>query len=184
MKIYTKSGDQGDTGLLGAVRVPKDHVAIQVCGELDETNCAIGVALAEELDGGLRKNLSRIQEELFELGARIASVFSEKRKQKKFDLGQITILEQTIDELEAHLPALDAFILPGGCRVGAALHLARTVCRRAERGLVTMSRELGLGEKFSSELIYLNRLSDLLFVMARSANHHANCHEQKWLPQA
>jgi cob(I)alamin adenosyltransferase len=182
MKIYTKSGDQGDTGLLGAVRVSKDHIAVQVCGELDETNCAIGIALAEELDNDLRQSLSRIQAELFVLGARIASIFSEKRQHAGVDAAQIAWLEQKIDELEPHLPALDAFILPGGCRAGAALHLARTICRRAERTLVTMSRELGLGAKLSNELIYLNRLSDLIFVMARTVNHQANRQEQKWLP--
>lgn len=177
MKIYTKTGDQGETGLLGGLRVTKDHPAIWVCGELDETNSALGMARSLGLSPDLETAIQLVQQQLFQLGARVAGW----RASETVQLEQaVAAQEDLIDLLEAELPPLDAFILPGGSPQGAALHMARTICRRAERRLVTLRQTSNSPAEFAVELIYLNRLGDLLFVMARVENHRRQQPETRW----
>lgn len=178
MKIYTKTGDQGETGLLGGLRVHKDHPVIWVCGELDETNCALGAARSLGLTTELDAAIEKIQQQLFQLGARIAGWKSSSTVHLEQAIAE---QEQLIDSLEQTLPPLDAFILPGGSPQGAALHLARAVCRRAERRLVALRQTSGSPGELAVELVYLNRLSDLLFVMARAENHRRQQPETRWL---
>jgi len=188
MKIYTRSGDKGETGLLGAVRVPKSHLVIEVCGTVDETNCHLGCAIASwnqmdrVADGpDPREVLTQIQSEMFDLGSRIAAALSLETKTAPVqqDSQSIERLERWIDSFDSQLPPLQTFILPSGSPVGCHLHLARTVCRRAERRLVSLM-ESGIERDLSADLIYLNRLSDLLFVMARFCNQTAGCTETPW----
>lgn len=168
MKIYTKKGDQGSTYLFGGGPFPKDALRIQAYGTVDELNSFLGCAIAEVSDPGLRDQLQRIQKELFVLGAELASVNpDEKMKAGFLQNSHITALEKAMDAWEANLAPLKQFILPGGGRGASQLHLARTVCRRAERWLVGLSRQ----EEVRSEcVVYLNRLSDYLFMAAREAN--------------
>jgi len=188
MKIYTRSGDKGETGLLGAIRVPKSHLVIEVSGTVDEVNCILGCAIAEmnrldqsEDDPDPGKVLTQIQSELFDLGSRVAASLSTETKTAPVQLDPKSIerLEGWIDGFDSQLPPLQNFILPSGSPAGCQLHLARTVCRRAERRLVSLM-ESGIERDLSSDLIYLNRLSDLLFVMARFANQTAGCTETPW----
>ena len=180
MKIYTKTGDKGDTSLFGGQRVPKDALRIEAYGTVDELNSMLGIVRAdnntEELDG----ILERVQNQLFDVGADLATPRSVTGKNvKRIDLKHSHHLEKRIDQLETHLKPLKAFVLPGGSPVAARLHFARTVCRRAERAVVRLSRNEDIGDSIT---IYLNRLSDLLFVMARYANHVAKVPETKWKP--
>jgi cob(I)alamin adenosyltransferase len=189
MKIYTKTGDDGSTGLLGGTRVPKDHLRVAAYGDVDELNALLGVvkaSAAAEGAGGpargaaLSALLGRIQRELFALGAQLAdptSKVASRKTKARIRLAHTRRLEKAIDAAEKGLPALTAFILPGGTPLGAHLHLARTVCRRAERAMVTLHRDTPLDPRL---LEYLNRLSDLLFVLARAANHHASRREDRW----
>ncbi|MFO0455667.1 MAG: cob(I)yrinic acid a,c-diamide adenosyltransferase [Planctomycetota bacterium] len=178
MKIYTKTGDRGETGLLGGLRVAKDHPVIWVCGELDETNCALGTARSLGLTPDLDQAVEKIQQQLFQLGARVAGWRSSQTVQLE---EAIADQERLIDLLEQELPPLDAFILPGGSPQGASLHLARAVCRRAERRLVALRQTSDSPDELAVELVYLNRLSDLLFVMARVENHRRQQPETRWL---
>jgi len=187
MKIYTRTGDDGETGLLGGVRVSKSHLAIEVCGSLDETNSLIGVAISH-LDAAItddnrlpaiREGLTQIQNDLFDLGSRIAACQSNSARAAYFSAERSNQLERWIDQLQSELPELTAFILPGGHVVGANLHLARSVCRRAERGLVALL-DTDLKTDLKTELIYLNRLGDLLFVLARFTNQAAGVGETQW----
>jgi cob(I)alamin adenosyltransferase len=177
MKIYTKTGDDGETGLFGGPRVRKDHVRIECYGTVDELNAVVGVirthAVAPELDA----LLVRIQNELFDLGALLASPEPEKFGIVGPGDKQIAALEQAIDRYEADLEPLRQFILPGGTPAAAQLHFARTVCRRAERLLVTLSAVETIAP---GALIYLNRLSDLLFVLARWANRQTGVGDVPW----
>ena len=198
MKIYTKTGDQGETGMLGGVRISKSSVAIDVTGGLDETNSLLGVVasqLPEQTDAQLSgliaisEKLHQIQNDLFDLGSRISACLSESAKAIEFLPTRAHVLESWIDQLQADLPELTAFILPGGCPAGSFLHQARAVCRRTERDLVSLAgADLNWpspgesGQRLSTELVYLNRLSDLLFVMARSVNHQIGCQETQWRP--
>ncbi len=179
MKIYTKTGDNGTTGLLGGTRVPKDHLRVAAYGDVDELNALVGVAKAQA-SGSLARLLGHIQRDLFALGAQLADptakVVSRKAK-ATIGAAQTRRLERAIDKAEADLPALTSFILPGGTSLGAHLHLARTVCRRAERAIVTLNRDTPLDPRL---LVYANRLSDLLFVLARAANHAAGLREDRW----
>jgi cob(I)alamin adenosyltransferase len=177
MKIYTKTGDHGETGLLGGVRVTKDHPAVWVCGELDETNSALGMARSLGLSPDLDTAVQVIQQQLFQLGARVAGWRAGETVQLE---RAVATQEQLIDSLEQELPPLDAFILPGGSPQGAALHMARTVCRRAERRLVNLRQTSDSHGEFGVELVYLNRLGDLLFVMARVENHRRGQPETRW----
>ena len=183
MKIYTRTGDQGETGLLGGVRVPKSNLVIGACGELDETNCQIGLARSHGLIDSVDVVLAAIQKDLFVLGSQVADCLSEKpARAATFADDRITQLEKHIDAFESELEPMDAFILPGGCQAGAQLHVARTVCRRAERTLVELKENLKANEEVPKCVMYLNRLSDLLFVMARYINHVNKSPETKWLP--
>lgn len=184
LKIYTKTGDDGETGLLGGIRVRKSHPTIETCGSLDEINSLIGVAIATGTPPSISPLLSQIQNDLFDLGSRVAASQAANSKAAEFSSARAEQLEQWIDQFDEQLPPLREFILPGGSPAGANLHLARTVCRRAERDLVRLMASLpDLGSKpmsLSIELIYLNRLSDLLFVLARWVNVTAGVAETKW----
>ncbi len=182
MKIYTRTGDKGSTGLFGGDRVSKDHLRIEAYGTVDETNSMIGLGrsfLPNEGYNEIEEMLHRIQSELFVLGADLATPISAKVNVPRIEAEQIERLENHIDELEADLPPLKHFILPGGAQAASAIHAARTICRRAERRTVSLQQEDELNEQAA---IYLNRLSDLLFVMARWLNHRAGIEEEAWKP--
>lgn len=178
MKIYTKTGDRGETSLFDGTRVAKTNPRVAAYGEVDEVQAALGVASAVGLDRELADMVVTLQRDLFALGARLADPshrIAPRVSKIVINEDSVTRLEQWIDRLEAELPPLRHFILAGGAPPGAALHLARTVCRRAERAT------LALGEDVEPIiLVYLNRLSDLLFVMARASNHRAGVAETEW----
>jgi cob(I)alamin adenosyltransferase len=179
VKIYTKTGDTGETSLFDKTRVSKADPRVEAYGEVDELNACLGAARAARLDADLTAVLEQIQSELFAVGARLAdpsSRIAARVEKVTVSNAEVEQLEAMIDRLEAQLPPLRRFILPGGSTAGALLHLARTVCRRAER------RVVGLGAEAVDPVIvtYLNRLSDLLFVMARVANHRAGTTEVEW----
>ncbi|MEZ4410207.1 MAG: cob(I)yrinic acid a,c-diamide adenosyltransferase [Polyangiales bacterium] len=182
MKIYTKTGDQGDTGLFGGARVSKASARVDAYGTVDELNSVVGVARATGLDPSIDAVLTRVQSELFVLGAELSTV---PGKEDKLGIALLTAahaeaLERDIDAAEEGLPALKSFVLPGGTPAAAALHHARTVCRRAERAMVG----LGQSEPVRHEVVvYLNRLSDLCFVLARRANHLAGVADVPWQPR-
>jgi len=183
VKIYTKTGDGGDTGLFGGGRVPKDHRRVAAYGAVDELNAAIGLARALEPAALEDALLQAVQRDLFAIGGQLAS--PEPAKVAKalvkaaLDEARVAALEAAIDSAESALPALEGFILPAGTPKAAALHLARTVCRRAERCVVTLSREAS-PPLAPVILQYLNRLSDLLFVLARRANATAGRADVAW----
>lgn len=180
MKIYTKTGDKGDTSLFGGQRVPKDALRIEAYGTIDELNSILGIVLAENSDRRVGDILTLVQKELFALGADLATPRSAASKIiKRFEPKDAYTLEKLIDGLESHIKPLKSFILPGGSAVAARIHFARTVCRRAERAVVRLSRNEDIGDGIT---VYLNRLSDLLFVLARYANHAAGIPEIKWKP--
>ena len=183
MRIYTKTGDTGETGLLGGGRVPKDHLRVTAYGEVDELNACIGLALALEPRGFARELLEQVQRDLFHVGAELAVLdaarLDQVLREPRIGPERVAALERAIDRHETEVPPLEQFILPGGVPKGAALHLARTVCRRAERAVVRLQREHEAG-RASSVIPYLNRLSDLLFVLARVANHAAGAPEATW----
>lgn len=179
MKIYTKTGDGGETSLFDKSRVSKADARVDAYGEIDELNACLGAARAARLDADLTGVLEQIQRELFAVGARLAdpsSKIASRVEKVSVTDAEVTQLELMIDRLEEQLPPLRHFILPGGSNAGALLHLARTVCRRAERRVVS----LGAGAVDPVIIVYLNRLSDLLFVMARVANHRAGTAEVEW----
>jgi len=171
-KIYTRTGDSGDTGLGDGSRVPKDSQRIRALGEVDELNSVIGLLLAEELPVGVRAALDSIQHELFDLGAEVCIPGHASMTEQ-----QVSGLEALLDDYNRELPPLKEFILPGGTRAASLAHLARTVCRRAERALVSLSR----AEPVSTEARkYLNRLSDLLFVLGRVLNRAGGGSDVLW----
>lgn len=178
-KIYTKTGDDGTTGLLSSHRVAKDHARIEAYGTVDELNSVLGVARSNGLEVGLDAITALIQEDLFVVGSALADPDPAGPFHSAVQPDRVRKLESIIDELEAELPRLTVFILPGGTTAAAHLHLARTVCRRAERGLVALGRQPG--EAVPEVLtVYLNRLSDLLFVMARAANQRSGVADNPW----
>lgn len=180
MKIYTKTGDAGTTGLFGGARVSKASDRVASYGEIDELNSVIGLARAHGLESRKNNWLARIQSELFDLGAELSTVQDKQDSVAQFLLVEedIAKLEAAIDELDAELAPLKSFVLPGGTASASALHLARTVCRRAERSLVALAAI----EAVRPEVLrYVNRLSDLLFVMARSANRDEGLPDVPWL---
>jgi cob(I)alamin adenosyltransferase len=180
MKIYTRTGDRGETSLSGGQRVPKDALRIEAYGTVDELNSVIGIVRADNSEPVLDATLKRIQDELFVLGSDLATPrLHQKKKVRRITHTEADRLEQEIDRFEAGLKPLKSFILPGGSPVAARMHFARTVCRRAERIVVRLSRNEDIGDDIT---IYLNRLSDLLFVLARFANHTARVPEVKWKP--
>jgi cob(I)alamin adenosyltransferase len=183
MKIYTKTGDDGETGLFGGERVKKNDARVDAYGSVDETNALLGVARAAGLSAALEAILERIQSQLFVLGAELATPASHRPRLKLplLGAGEVTQLEQEIDRLEADLPPLQTFVLPAGSPGAAALHHARTVCRRAERAVVGVQDSAQLRGEL---VVYLNRLSDLLFVMARHQNQSAGVADVAWAPRA
>jgi cob(I)alamin adenosyltransferase len=182
VKLYTKTGDDGTTGLFGGARVPKASRRVDAYGSVDETNAAIGVARATGLDPAMEGVLELVQRDLFTLGAELACVPDRVSKLNMTLLGGADIerLERAIDEADAACPPLKAFVLPGGSAQAAALHLARTVCRRAERAVLSLDDAPARGEL----VVYLNRLSDLLFALARWANVVAGVSDVPWAPRA
>ncbi len=179
MKIYTKTGDQGQTALVGGVRIDKSDLALDVYGTIDELNSFLGYLQAKLNTSSCHKILNRIQNQLFVLSAEIATPDKEKRAQYKERITEedVTFLEETIDRLSEKLPPLKSFILPGGSERGATCHIARTVCRRAERLLAKWAQQ---HETEALWLKYLNRLSDFLFVFARYLNKMDGRQEFKW----
>jgi cob(I)alamin adenosyltransferase len=177
--IYTKTGDKGETGLFDGTRVSKAHQRVAAYGEVDEVNAWLGVVRAHRPGDDLDRMLDAIQRDLFAVGAMLADPRHKiAARVEKAALGDadVTKLEKWIDGLEAELPKLRRFILAGGAPAGSFLHLARTVCRRAERHVVA----LGVDHVDVLVVTYMNRLSDLLFVMARAANHRAGASEVEW----
>jgi cob(I)alamin adenosyltransferase len=181
VKIYTKTGDDGTTGLFGGARVPKSSPRVDAYGTVDELNAAIGVARAAKLDAAIDGVLAHVQVDLFTLGAELATVpgKEDKLKMRLLDADDAARLERAIDQAEAKLPPLTNFVLPGGSPGAAGLHFARTVCRRAERLVLGLSDSPARREI----VIYLNRLSDLLFVLARRANAEAGVADVLWAPR-
>lgn len=183
MKIYTRRGDGGETDLFGGKRVRKDALRVEAYGCVDELNAALGVVSSELQDEDLRGYLEVIQASLFDLGAELATpnaedVAAKVRTGRRIASEDIDELETWTDRLEEELAPLVNFLLPGGARAAALLHLARTVCRKAERRAVSLAAQ----EKISPLLVrYLNRLSDLFFVMARSVNRRAGVSEAQWI---
>jgi cob(I)alamin adenosyltransferase len=181
MKIYTRTGDAGDTALFGGGRVPKHDARVAAYGDVDELNAALGVVLATappDLEPAL---LEDVQRDLFAIGGQLASPDPSKvakaLAKARLDQARVAALEAAIDRADAELPSLTAFVLPGGTPKAAVLHLARTVCRRAERSVVALNHGQGVPPIV---LAYLNRLSDLLFTLARLANHRAGLTDRTW----
>ena len=179
MRIYTKTGDEGETALFDGTRVSKTDPRVSAYGEVDELNAWLGLARAHAPGAEIDDVLARVQRDLFALGAMLADpahkIASRVRK-ASLSADDVTRLEQAIDRFEAGVPPLRRFILAGGSPAGAFLHLARAVCRRAERSIVS----LGKDAVAPIVIVYVNRLSDLLFVLARAANHQAGVTEIEW----
>jgi cob(I)alamin adenosyltransferase len=191
MKIYTRGGDEGDTGLLGGARVSKTDPRVEAYGTVDELNSSLGLALALDEGGVLGRDadpLREVQGDLLTLGAALASARPDRERDRgtipTLPEGRVAEIEAWIDRLAEELPALDAFLLAGGCPAGAQLHVARTVCRRAERAAVRLAGQASQDSRtvVSATLPYLNRLSDLLFMLARAANRRAGTPEVEWTP--
>ena len=176
MSVYTRTGDDGETDLLGDGRVPKDAARLEVCGPLDELNCWLGLARCEPLAAEIASLLEGIQCRLFDVCAELVTVATSRAKSAGIASDDVRSLERAIDRCEEKLDSLSGFILPAGSRAAALLHLARAVCRRAERRLVSLARSEP-GAVSADLLAYVNRLSDLLFVLARTANGHADVGE-------
>lgn len=181
MKIYTKTGDKGQTSLIGGTRVPKYHHRIETYGTVDELNSYIGLIMCQDIDPHYKQLLKEIQDRLFTVGASLAAD-PEKSKMKIPDLHDtdITLLENEMDAMNELLPALKHFVLPGGNTVVSYCHLARCVCRRAERLTVELAENSFVDERVT---IYLNRLSDYLFVLARKLNMDFKAEENIWIPR-
>ena len=182
-RIYTRTGDEGETGLFGGGRVAKSDIRVQAYGEVDELNAVLGWVLSRlpDAEPELRERLALVQADLFALGAHLATPADapSRRHLPPLPADRPSSFEEWIDRAEEELEPLRSFILPGGTEAGAALHLGRTVCRRAERAVVALSTE----EEVEPEvLVYLNRLSDLLFDLARLVNHRAGVPETPWNP--
>jgi cob(I)alamin adenosyltransferase len=178
MKIYTRTGDAGETSLFGGTRVGKDDPRVHAYGEVDEVNAHLGLARANATDPELDTELVRLQRDLFALGAQLADPsgrVADRSGKAKLGDEDVVRLEQLIDRLEVGLPPLSHFVLAGGTPCGAALHVARAVCRRAERAMVALEPAVDPGL-----LRYINRLSDLLFVLARTANQRGGTTEVIW----
>ncbi len=179
MKIYTRTGDRGETGLFDGTRVPKSDARVDAYGDVDELNAVLGMVRAAGVDAEIDGVIVRLQRDLFAVGARLADPnarIAERVTKASVSSDEVTRLENWIDRFEEELPALRRFILPGGSSPGAALHFARTVCRRAERRIV------GLGAAAVDPVLitYMNRLSDLLFVLARLVNKRVAVAETEW----
>ena len=180
MRIYTRTGDDGTTGLFGGARVRKDDPRVEAYGTVDELNATLGWARAANLSPNLDATLAEAQEVCFRLGAELATAPGKSTGLEALDDELVHDLEGAIDAAEDGLPTLKTFILPGGSEAAARLHLARTICRRAERALVSFNLE---GEVVAIGIRWLNRLSDFLFVAARRANHQGNIPDVPWEPR-
>lgn len=179
MKLYTKRGDDGHTDLIGGVRVSKNHLRVSAYGAVDELNATIGLALADcEIDA-VNRVLITVQCRLFDLGADLATPGSDKASSGRLNTDHVEDLEQMIDLVSEKIEPLRSFILPGGTTLAARLHVARTVCRRAERGTVALAEYETLDPLAT---VYLNRLADLLFALARLANAEAGVPDVPWVP--
>lgn len=179
VKIYTKTGDDGRTGILGSGRLFKDDLRIEAYGTVDELNAALGVARALGLDEAADRLVGRLQNDLFLLGSALADPNPAGPYHSVIKADHATALEQLIDALETEVAPLTQFILPGGAATAAQIHLARTICRRAERRVIALARHPG-EDVPSALIVYLNRLSDLLFVLARVVNRRAGVDEIVW----
>ncbi|QNK63561.1 cob(I)yrinic acid a,c-diamide adenosyltransferase [Pedobacter sp. PAMC26386] len=181
MKIYTKTGDKGQTSLIGGTRVPKFHLRIECYGTVDELNSYVGLIQCQEIDNHAKQVLKEIQDRLFTIGASLAAD-PEKSRMKIPDLNltDITLLEEEMDQMNEILPELKHFVLPGGNTVVSYCHIARCICRRAERLTVQLAADSFVDDKVT---IYLNRLSDYLFVLARKLSLDAKTDESIWLPR-
>jgi cob(I)alamin adenosyltransferase len=182
-RIYTRTGDAGETGLFGGGRVAKSHPRVEAYGSVDELNAVLGWVRSVATEPTILARLPTVQADLFAIGAHLARQPGKDRALPRLPQlpdARITELEQWIDDAEALLPELRSFILPGGSTGGAALHIARTVCRRAERRVIELAHN---DEVAASIIVYLNRLSDLLFVLARLENLDAGQPEQAWQPE-
>ncbi|MGI8817553.1 MAG: cob(I)yrinic acid a,c-diamide adenosyltransferase [Gemmatimonadales bacterium] len=181
MKIYTRTGDTGETALFGGGRVPKDHPRVAAYGDVDELNSVLGLVRATEPAALFDPLLESIQRDLFAIGGHLATPDPERVRKalKKATLSpeRVSEFERTMDDADRELPPLKAFVLPAGTPKASALHLARTVCRRAERSVVHLAHESDVPELF---VVYLNRLSDLLFTLARLANRRAGVTDVTW----
>jgi cob(I)alamin adenosyltransferase len=180
MSIYTKAGDKGDTFLFGGERVPKDDLRVEAYGAVDELNSVIGIVRSMKVPKVIGVVLEAVQNDLFVIGADLAAPFSLSPRNAnvpRIDAGRVAAIESIIDQIQPKQPPLRRFIIPGGSRASSYLHYARAVCRRAERRAVRLARK----QKVNPAVItYLNRFSDLLFVLARSANQKANVQEVVW----
>lgn len=180
-KIYTRTGDDGRTGLFGGGRVSKDDSRVEAYGDVDELNAFIGAARSAEIMPRIDEILAGVQRDLFAIGALLATPHPEKHKEQlekaRISDGRIAQIEQAIDDGEGELDVLKAFVLPGGTTKASALHVARTVCRRAERAVIRLQHASQVPQVV---IVYLNRLSDLLFVLARVANRRAGAGEVTW----
>lgn len=184
MKLYTRSGDDGTTGLFSGARVSKDHPRIEAYGTVDEFNACLGLAMSclhETEHAFIRRMLSSIQSRLFEIGADLATPHGSNHESKivRINADHVAQVEAWIDEIDARNEPLRCFIMPGGCELASRLHLARTICRRAERLMVALSHSEPVGEAM---MRYMNRVSDLLFAMARLVNRLAKVQEEPWIP--
>lgn len=181
MKIYTRTGDTGETGLFGGGRVPKDHPRVAAYGDVDELNSVLGVVRATEPVGLFEALLESIQQDLFSIGGHLATPdparVMKSLEKAALSPARVGEFERIMDEAEQELPPLRAFVLPAGSPKAAGLHLARTVCRRAERNVVHLARSAPVPELF---VVYLNRLSDLLFTLARLTNHRSGIPDVTW----
>jgi cob(I)alamin adenosyltransferase len=181
MKIYTRSGDEGDTGLFGGGRVRKDHPRVAAYGDVDELNSSLGVVRATAPGPFFDALLESVQRDLFAIGGHLATPdparVAKALEKAELSQGRVEAFERLMDDADQELPPLRAFVLPAGTPKAASLHLARTVCRRAERSVVRLSHEAEVPELF---IVYLNRLSDLLFTLARLANHRDGAGDVTW----
>lgn len=179
MKIYTKTGDKGDTGVQGGKRIAKSSERIRAYGSVDEINSILGLTLSHKIEPDVEKLLKKIQNELFILGSDLSNP-NINEKQNRVSKDMVKDLEKIIDEYETELSPLSNFILPGGSHTSSLLHLARTITRRAETNVVSLSNEEKINEQCQ---IYLNRLSDLLFVIARVLNKRSKVNDIIWEPK-
>ncbi len=186
MKLYTRTGDDGTTGLFSGTRVSKDHPRIEAYGTVDEFNAVVGLAMAacdraKPLDARLREIFTEVQSRLFDIGADLATPEGANNSSKivRIEEHHVDEVERWIDEIDGKNPPLRTFVMPSCCERAARLHLARTVCRRAERLMVSLAQLEPVGH---GPLRYMNRLSDLLFAMARRANHDAGVGDVPWVP--
>ncbi|MEE9130431.1 MAG: cob(I)yrinic acid a,c-diamide adenosyltransferase [Phycisphaerales bacterium] len=187
MNLYTRTGDDGTTGLFGGDRVSKDHPRVAAYGTVDELNACVGLAVAacgtnDEYESHLLRVLGELQSRLFDIGADLAAPIGSKHEDKitRIDSDDVTQVEAWIDQIDAENEPMKCFVLPGGTELAARLHLARTICRRAEREVIALARVGPVNEQLR---IYLNRISDLLFAMARRANKQAGVPDVPWTGQ-